>query len=158
LEESLEQSAEVVAKAQPLKSIDLHLELDGAARVLADDLLDEAFTNILSNAVSYTEGRVVPIEIRVQKIALQDSEVRESLNPKRYWSITFTDHGQGIRDELKGKVFTRYLENARGSGLGLSIVYALIVDRYSGKIMIRNRVEGDYQKGTVIEVWIPQSH
>ena len=74
---------------------------------------------------------------------------------QQYYKVAITDHGKGIPDVAKGKVFTRYLETARGSGLGLSIVYALVVDRYSGKVRVRNTVEADFRQGTVIELWLP---
>jgi signal transduction histidine kinase len=37
------------------------------AEVLADELLDEAFTNILSNSVRYTDGNEVPIEVEFEE-------------------------------------------------------------------------------------------
>jgi signal transduction histidine kinase len=55
---------------------------------------------------------------------------------------------------MKEKIFTRYLGTASGAGLGLSIVHALVVERYSGKVAITDRVEGDYTEGTKVEVWL----
>jgi signal transduction histidine kinase len=55
---------------------------------------------------------------------------------------------------MKEKVFNRYLMTSKGHGLGLSIVRALIVERYSGRINIKNRIKGDYTKGTEIELWL----
>ena len=158
LEKSLRRSIEVVSKAQSKRSINSHFSLKAGARVMADDLLDEAFTNILSNSVNYSYEDVVPVEINVSEAGEEKGEPEgASTHPKRFWKISFTDYGPGIPDDQKDSLFTRYMESARGSGLGLSIVYALIIDRYFGKISIKNRVEGDYQKGTVIEVWIPQA-
>ena len=74
-----------------------------------------------------------------------------------YWKITFTDQGKGIPEKVKGKIFTRYLSTATGAGLGLSIVHALVVGRYSGKVLITDRVEGDYTKGTKVAVWLPKA-
>ena len=34
---------------------------------------------------------------------------------------------------------------------------ALVVERYGGKINIKNRVEGDYAKGPKIELWLPKA-
>ena len=39
---------------------------------------------------------------------------------------------------------------AKGPGLGLSILYALIVEMYDGKINIKNRMVDDQSKGTVL--------
>jgi signal transduction histidine kinase len=46
------------------------------------------------------------------------------------------------------------MEGAEGTGLGLSVVYAL-TETYSGTITVDDRVEGDYTKGTVFTVTIP---
>ena len=56
---------------------------------------------------------------------------------------------------MKETLSTRYLKTSSGTGLGLSIVYALAVERYFGKLRITNRVEGEYTKGTRIELWLP---
>jgi signal transduction histidine kinase len=108
------------------------------------------FTNILSNSVNYTERDTVPVEIEVREATLEGK-------PGAYWKTTFTDRGKGIPDEIKKKIFERYHKTATGKGLGLSIVYALAVERYSGKLKITNRVEGDLTKGTRIELWLPQA-
>ena len=48
---------------------------------------------------------------------------------------------------MKEKAFTRYQNSASGSGLGLSIVYTLVVDRYSGRVRVLDKSEGrSYQR------------
>ncbi|HZY94981.1 MAG TPA: HAMP domain-containing sensor histidine kinase [Candidatus Bathyarchaeia archaeon] len=150
VEKSLQTSVALIVKAFPEKSINLSASVKSGAHVLADDLLEEVFTNILSNSVNYTEGDVVPVEVQAEEAegAIHD----EKRGP--YWKITFTDHGRGIRDEMKKTIFTRYLSTAAGAGLGLSIVHALVVERYSGNVAITDRVVGDYKKGTKVELWL----
>jgi two-component system sensor histidine kinase VicK len=121
-------------------------------RVKADDILSEAFSNLFSNAVKYTAGRDVKIKIQVSPNEATIRQVR-----KTYWKITITDEGMGIPDELKPRIFERYLSGARGSGLGMSIVHALVVERYKGALQIRNRVPDDYSKGTVVEILLPKA-
>ncbi len=41
--------------------------MKSGSRVLADNLLEEAFTNILSNSVNYTETDEVPVEVQVEE-------------------------------------------------------------------------------------------
>jgi signal transduction histidine kinase len=150
LESSLRRSLTVMKAACPKKNIVPTLELKPEAKVLADDLLDEIFTNLFSNAVNYTEGDFVPIEIATELSTL------ENCNGK-FWKITVTDHGRGIPDSMKEKLFARYLETASGTGLGLSIVYALTVERYSGKITVKDRVQGNYRSGTSVQLLLPCS-
>ena len=153
LGESLRRSIDVVIKAYREKAIIPSFALKDRVFVEADEFLDEVFTNILSNSINYTESQDVPLEISVEEATASDENQIE----KRYYKIALTDQGRGIPDEAKARVFTRYLDTARGSGLGLSIVYALVVDRYLGKVHVKNRVEGDYRRGTVIEVWLPKA-
>jgi len=77
-------------------------------------------------------------------------------NAGDFWRIRVLDQGRGIPDQVKATVFERYSGSSKGSGLGLSIVRALAIDRYRGSIKIRDRVEGDYSKGTSIEVLLPK--
>jgi hypothetical protein len=32
-----------------------------------------------------------------------------------------------------------------------------VTDRYSGRLELKNRVEGDYRKGTSVEIWLPKA-
>src|SRR5207244_653686 len=154
LERSLQTSVALIMRSHPQRSINLSASsVKSGARVLADNLLEEAFTNILSNSVNYTETDEVPVEVMVEET---EGTILEG-KKMPYWKITFTDHGKGIPDKMKDKIFTRYLNTASGAGLGLSIVYALVVERYSGKVAITDRVKGDYTKGTRVEVWLPKA-
>ena len=36
-------------------------------------------------------------------------------------------------------------------------VYALVVERYGGKVLIKDRVDGEPAKGTRVELWLPKS-
>jgi two-component system sensor histidine kinase VicK len=119
-----------------------------AVMVLADEFLDQIFVNLFSNSVKYTTSEEVEIETVVE----EDKDSRLS-----YWKISISDHGQGIPDHLKADVFSRYLRSAKGSGLGMSIVHALVTERYKGKVFLKDRVPGDHTKGTTIEVWLPKA-
>lgn len=151
LEESFRRALALIRDANPDRELDVASTIS-AASVLADDLLDEVFVNILSNAVRYTDGRKVPLEVSIK----EESET-QSGTPTRYWKLTVADHGKGMSDELKKEVCVRYSTSKNGSGLGLSIVRALAVTRYSGILRFRDRVEGDTTKGTAVEVWLPMA-
>jgi signal transduction histidine kinase len=152
LRDSLERSLALIRSAFPNKTILASVEVPDGAQVLADPLLDEVFVNIISNAVKNTEGSEPHVEIQVK--ATQEGG-QTNTQERKYWEVSIADHGRGIPDDSKPGVFTRYLGTAKGRGLGLSIARALVVDRYSGKIELRNRVEGDYRKGTRVEIWLP---
>ncbi|MGI0090588.1 MAG: sensor histidine kinase [Nitrososphaerales archaeon] len=160
LVDSIESSLELVKKAYPEKHLFVNdfaaesREKKATVNVFADELLDEVFANLLSNSVKYTEDSNVRLTIKVDERMLPQNggEARPS-----YWRILITDLGRGIPDELKANIFgRRYMKNARGTGLGMSIVHALVVGRYNGRVSISDRVPGDHAKGTIIEVWLPK--
>jgi len=151
LNESLVRALSLIRQANPDRELDVTSKIS-AGNVLADDLVDEVFVNILSNAVKYTDGKQVSLEI-----SLEEQVETESGTPRRYWKLTIADHGKGMANDLKKDDFTRYSPSDKGSGLGLSIVRALVVNRYSGILRFRDRIEGDLTKGTAVEVWLPKA-
>ena len=118
-----------------------------SAQVLADEFLPQVFVNLYSNAAKHTDSDNVEIETSFEEQA-EDGVA--------YWKVSISDQGRGIPDEMKDKIFIRYLDSAKGTGLGLSIVHALVVGRYHGKLKVRDRKEGDRKQGTIIEVWLPK--
>jgi signal transduction histidine kinase len=159
LSESFSRSLSLIRLANPGRNIGVESYLQSSqAWVMADDMLDEVFINILSNAVKYTKAEKVVLSVTLEEMASRgDGTTSPAVNEveNRYWKLTITDSGSGIPDCDKGSVTTRYLGSARGKGLGLSITRALVVDRYGGRLEIRNRVKGDYRMGTSVVVSLP---
>ncbi len=142
LMESIEKSMVLVRQAFSEKIIREETQLlEKRLVVTADDLLNEVFTNIFSNSAKYTDSKVVEIEI--------DAQVDGP-----YAKISIADNGAGIADEVRDKIFERFVAGARGSGLGMSIVHALVVNRYRGKVTAENRGNGS---GAVVRIWLPLS-
>ncbi|MDA4117179.1 MAG: ATP-binding protein [Thaumarchaeota archaeon] len=152
LDESFERSLSLIRDARPDKRISISPRSIPHAQVLADELLDQLFVNILSNAVKHTEGSEILLAV--------GAEEREDPqgSGRRCWKITVTDQGKGMPDYVKESASMRYLGALKGRGLGLSIVRALVVERYSGRIQFRNRVDDDWTKGTKVEVWLPKAY
>jgi two-component system, OmpR family, sensor histidine kinase VicK len=113
---------------------------ENTIRVLADDLIDEVFSNILTNSLKYTEGPKVLLKIDVR-------------DEDEHWKVSISDRGTGIPNEMLPKVFDRYLAGAKGSGLGMSIVHALVVQRYHGGLEI-NSSQDPKSHGTTIHIWL----
>lgn len=121
------------------------IEYDGAgATVIADEMLSSVFANLIGNAIKYG-GAEPQVFIRVEDAG------REVL-------ITVGDHGKGIPDSLKPRIFDRFQRGdttVSGKGLGLYICKALI-ERYGGTIRVEDRVPGDVGKGAVFLITLPK--
>jgi DNA-binding response OmpR family regulator len=108
--------------------VQLHLDDDSdyADANVDSDRLSQAIANLLSNAIKFSPpGGVVGVAIE---------------NDGDNLRISVRDHGPGIKDEFKPRVFEKFAQadasDARqkgGTGLGLSIVKQ-IVERLGGKV------------------------
>jgi PAS domain S-box-containing protein len=120
----------------------------GPHRVLANELLNDVFTNLVGNAIKHSNGSGVNISVRIDKVREGD---------KKYYIVSVEDSGPGIPDEMKKKVFNRLQRGetmARGMGLGLYLVKSL-VDSYHGRVWVEDRVQGDHRKGSRFVVMLP---
>ena len=148
---SLERAVQLVRKGNPAIALSVEGKLTG--RVLAHDLLDEVFVNLVSNSVKYTAGKEVTVTVSQSGGELKG----QGKAARKCWKVSVSDRGRGIPDSQKDGLFRRYLETARGSGLGLSIVYALVTERYGGAVALKDRVEGDFAQGTTAELLLPRA-
>lgn len=125
---------DAIAMIQPLaeaKGLQLEVESDQApTKVLTDPFrLQQILTNLLGNAVQFTESGSIKVECATL--------------PHEKWSMSVTDTGIGIGLDDQAQIFEPYsqifLENvsreSSGTGLGLAIVSRL-VDLMQGDIKL----------------------
>ncbi|CAN1209817.1 HAMP domain-containing sensor histidine kinase [Tumidithrix helvetica PCC 7403] len=139
----------VIAQA---KQVDLQMaQVDLGAVVVGDrDRLARLFTNLVSNAITYTpEGGNVQI-------------IQQVLQPQNQIQIQVKDTGIGIPETVLPEIFERFYryqpqsnnkanaQNTSGAGLGLAIALA-IVESHQGQI----RVESTVGKGTTFTTVLP---
>ena len=94
--------------------------------VLADDLLEAVFRNLLTNAVVHNDKNVAEITVST---SVSDETVR----------VRIADNGPGIADDHKEDIFQegeKGLESG-GTGVGLYLVRTL-VDRYGGDVWVED--------------------
>ncbi|MCB9652491.1 MAG: response regulator, partial [Deltaproteobacteria bacterium] len=98
--------------------------------LLADGMrLRQIITNLVSNAVKYTERGGVRLEVQAQEVLQDRARLR----------FTVRDTGTGISDEDAATIFERFerarhrVPGADGAGLGLNIVRSL-VERMGSRI------------------------
>lgn len=118
------------------------LSVDGSipdVTVLADDLLEAVFRNLLTNAVVHNDKDAA--EIAVSTRVLDDAV-----------QVSIADNGPGIADKHKEQIFQegeKGLESG-GTGVGLYLVETL-VDKYGGDVW----VEDNEPTGSVFAVELP---
>jgi PAS domain S-box-containing protein len=145
INEVIEEVQKTMLPSAKKKGIDILLEFDDnlpKARFDRDKII-QVLTNLVSNAIKFTEQGQV--SVRVQR---QDGEL----------VIRVNDTGMGIpKDELP-KIFERFYrvhrpnKQIQGTGLGLTIVKKNVM-MHEGRI----EVESEVDKGTTFTVFLPLS-
>ena len=140
----------VLFKAQD-KGLNFIIDVDENIpnELLGDEMrVKQILTNILNNAVKYTEKGHVKLTIKGEKQG----------DDKILLTVAVEDTGIGIREEDRAKLFTQFqrLEmeknsTVEGTGLGLVITQRLL-EMMGGSIS----VESEYGKGSTFTVYIPQ--
>jgi PAS domain S-box-containing protein len=121
----------------------------GGCYIIANDLIRDVFSNLISNAIKHSNG-VRPLIIN---ISIEPTEE----NGRQYYKIMVEDNGPGVPDELKGRIFSKFQRGktkASGRGLGLYLVYTLVKD-FHGKVWVEDRVPGDHTTGARFVVILP---
>ena len=140
----------VLFKAQD-KGLNFIIDVDETLpnELLGDEMrVKQILTNILNNAVKYTEKGHVKLSIKGEK---QNDD-------KILLTVEVEDTGIGIKEQDRAKLFKQFqrLEmeknsTVEGTGLGLVITQRLL-EMMGGSIY----VESEYGKGSVFTVQIPQ--
>jgi PAS domain S-box-containing protein len=125
--------------------INLDIKNDKNPSVLADRELKRIFFNLFHNGLRAQESKKPVIEVRV-----------DSDNLGGIVKITISDHGPGISDEHKGLLFQRRDRSGEKQfrGIGLMMV-KLLVDRYNGRIEVKDRIIGKPEMGASFHILLP---
>ena len=129
------------------KNIIIKLSYNAPENILADkDLLEKALSNLIDNAVKYSEAR--------QEVSVEVKSLDHAV-----W-ISVADKGSGISKEDIPHVFEKFYRAGKGNihynkgyGLGLSFVKK-IAELHQGKVELIS----EKNKGTKVTLTIPQKH
>jgi PAS domain S-box-containing protein len=144
LSDVLRKVASALQTSSPGKRVTVTLKLpESDAYIMANSLVEELFMNLMNNSVKYDPHEEVELEAECAK-TLEDG--------KPVWKVSVADHGYGIPDDLKAKLFQKYVRlkpdpKIQGTGLGLSICKAL-ADKFAGRIWVEDRVPGKSELGS----------
>ncbi len=153
LQKKIYPAKKILKKAQSFaagyKDVEVHVALHAPeASVLVDMAeLYRVFVNLIKNSVESYEtssllgpGSHVPKKQR-KRIYLEAETLKDGV--KEYLEFRVADHGSGIKEGLKEKIFLPYVTTKReGTGLGLSICRQIIALHY-GSIFLKEEGHGD---------------
>ncbi len=144
----LQSAIEAVERNFPTKSILITNNIrERQYFVTADQFLSELFFNILHNAAKFDRSERVTIDVRA-----------DLTSDERFLRVNIMDHGPGISDDEKVRIFSRMTSRrtgVKGSGMGLTLV-GQILNRYGGNILVADRVDGDYTQGASFVILLPK--
>ena len=130
----MEYVGEIVTSLRPtLKTTRIELKFDGADEIVLDSYpgaFAQVITNLVLNCVEHAFDPEQPGEIRIH--ARLDVDVVE---------LELSDNGKGSAPELLDRIFEPFFTTRRGqggTGLGLNIVYNLVVKQFNGTISVRS--------------------
>lgn len=116
--------------------------------------INQVFMNILSNAIDALEEtnpqrsvqdlRDNPHQIRISTCVRENQSVE----------VRITDNGPGIPEDVRQRIFEAFFTTkpaGKGTGMGLSISYQIIVERHKGKLLCTSAAG----KGTEFIIQLP---
>ncbi|WP_321469228.1 cache domain-containing protein [Halarcobacter sp.] len=130
--------------------------------------LNQALINILNNsidALSALNDRKRTIFFTIKHF--DKSKIKKRLNPfkidntKEYLLIEIKDNANGIKEEIKDKIFDAYFttkHQAQGTGIGLYMTYQIITNHLNGDIHVDNTnipFENESFKGAKFTILLP---
>jgi len=128
--------------------IDVHVADDAGALWVHPALVEQALFNVMENAVKFSPADVA---VNVQAARLEDGAVR----------IDIADHGPGIPDDERRRVFDMFYSVERGdrgregTGLGLAITQGMI-GAHGGRVEALPGTGSGDRRGTIIRIELPR--
>ncbi|MEH2313733.1 MAG: hybrid sensor histidine kinase/response regulator [Nostoc sp.] len=151
---------EVTGELAPLaqdKTLSLNLDFTEESNTVMGDRLElhRLFTNLIGNAIKFTDSGSVTIRLTSQRQLDKSSQSQfsEKSNSVEYISIEIADTGPGIPLEEQATIFERFRQGnhkTSGSGLGLYLARR-IVEAHQGIILLNSELA----KGSVFIVLLP---
>jgi signal transduction histidine kinase len=137
----LSSSAEMLRLNLQKRGNTLAAGIETGLRVFGNaDLLAQVVTNLLQNAGKHTENGTITLSAKTFE---------------RTITVTVSDTGSGIPEELLPRVFERSVSGDSGTGYGLYLCKA-IVESHGGRIWIESgRGSGTARRGTAVYFSLP---
>jgi len=116
--------------------------------------LNQVFMNIIANGID-------AIEERCHKWSVSEAEknpgritILTGVTPQNTVMVEISDNGTGIPDEIVDRICNPFFTTkavGKGTGLGMSIVHSIVVEKHKGKIECISQMG----RGTTFKIQIP---
>jgi PAS domain S-box-containing protein len=119
--------------------------------------LHQVVMNLCSNAIQATSaGGALRVALEAAELPAERALSNGTLRPGHYVRLTVEDSGSGMDAATLSRIFEPFFttkEIGRGTGLGLSLVYAIVTDA-GGAIDVRSILE----QGSTFTIYLPRAH
>jgi signal transduction histidine kinase/GAF domain-containing protein len=102
--------------------------------------MKRVFVNLLENAVRYNP-REQPILVKARSFSLDASGDSARESTSRYVHVSVIDHGKGVPEEERERIFKSFYSRDGHTGLGLAICRG-IVEAHQGRIWVERASSG----------------
>ena len=118
--------------------------------------INQVFMNILSNAIDALDDP--NSQLTFEEMSENPSQIKICTEVVgNFVEIKISDNGPGITEEVKQRIFDTFFTTkpiGKGTGMGLSISYQIIVERHKGKLYCTSELG----KGTEFTIKMPIVH
>jgi len=119
--------------------------------------LHQVVMNLCSNAIQATSaGGTLRVALEAAELPAERALSNGTLRPGHYVRLTVEDSGSGMDAATLSRIFEPFFttkEIGRGTGLGLSLVYAIVTDA-GGAIDVRSILD----QGSTFAIYLPRAH
>lgn len=99
--------------------------------------LNQAFMNILSNAIDALQERNLSLTIDEIQKNPSTIKIQTTVDSNEWVHISIADNGMGIPSNIQERIFESFFTTkpvGKGTGLGLSISHHVVTERHAGKL------------------------
>ena len=130
LDDAIERSIEFHKNIAEEKGIKISFRKKKAF-VIADELLENIFSNFIENSIIHSNCKNIEIDIEEEN---------------DYYIVRIRDDGKGISEDVAKRIFELGAKGkeSKGSGLGLHLS-KIIVEGYGGKIILKDAKRAEFE-------------
>jgi two-component system NtrC family sensor kinase len=116
--------------------------------------LNQVFMNVITNGIDAIEQKFQPLSLEEIKVNPGQIMIATKVKDHTLVIIEISDNGSGMSAAVKSQIFNPFFttkEVGKGTGLGMSISYQIVVEQHQGKFDCISEID----QGTTFMIQIP---